>query len=75
MLLIVACVKQVRKLAPRHLRGINARRTIHITCAMFSCSGEVVATYNDEARSCVLCLLCWSALLRSAQFHRVSISR
>jgi len=38
----------VRKLAPRHLRGVNARRTIHITCAAFSCSGEVVATYNDE---------------------------
>ena len=40
--------EQVRKLAPRHLRGVNARRTIHITAAMFSCSGEVVATYNDE---------------------------
>ena len=40
----------MRKLAPRHLRGVNARRTIHITCALFSRSGEVVATYNDEVR-------------------------
>ena len=37
-------------LAPAHLRpgpGDN-QRPMHITAAQFSCSGEVVATYNDE---------------------------
>ncbi|KAK9823322.1 hypothetical protein WJX72_001905 [[Myrmecia] bisecta] len=35
----------VRQLTPAHLRR---SRTAHITCAQFSCSGEIVASYNDE---------------------------
>lgn len=39
---------QVRKLAPAHLR--QSRRSTHVTCATFSASGEVLATYNDEVQ-------------------------
>ena len=37
-------------LAPAHMRpGVHgAPKFMHITAAQFSCSGEVVATYNDE---------------------------
>lgn len=45
---IVSCTAQVRELAPKHLR--ETRRSTHITCATFSASGEVLATYNDEVR-------------------------
>lgn len=41
---------QVRQLAPGHMKCRGGRATsIHVTCAMFSRQGEIVATYNDEA--------------------------
>lgn len=39
---------QVRKLSPAHMRRGGSRQPVHVTCAMFSRQGEVVATYNDE---------------------------
>jgi hypothetical protein len=43
---------QVRQLAPGHMKRRGGRATsIHVTCAMFSRHGEIVATYNDEASS------------------------
>ena len=40
---------QIRRLAPPHLalRG-RAPYQVSITCAVFSCSGEVLASYNDD---------------------------
>ena len=47
---------QVRQLAPGHMKRRGGRATsMHVTCAMFSRQGEIVATYNDEASQC-LCL-------------------
>jgi hypothetical protein len=41
---------QVRQLAPGHMKRRGGRATsIHVTCAMFSRQGQIVATYNDEA--------------------------
>lgn len=51
MLTALKCCLQVRKLAPGHMRRRSGRSSsLHVTCAMFSRQGEIVATYNDEAR-------------------------
>lgn len=71
---------QVRQLAPGHMKRRGGRATsMHVTCAMFSRQGEIVATYNDEARVClslrklsmgvaprVLCRLCTCSPLTTA---------
>lgn len=47
------CWSQVRKLAPNHMQTSEPRCTArhHITCANFSCQGEIVASYHDEVNS------------------------
>ncbi|GAB4820386.1 hypothetical protein N2152v2_007432 [Parachlorella kessleri] len=48
---LMTVAQPVRRLSPRHLRSAGRRdafSSVHVTCAVFSQSGEVLATYNDE---------------------------